>query len=95
MSSEKIELRIGNKLNTNLLEMDHTTIQPRAELVFIQTDTHAVECFLQCTPLVAPTTDRVPAAQRMAFQVYMLLAQIGKSGQLNSILNPSDDPEVK
>lgn len=89
----KFQLAINTSLNQNSTGIPHTDIVPRAEIIFVQTDTTMVECYLNCTPEITDKVKSVPQSQLMAFKIFMLLGQLAKSGQLMELIDATEQNE--
>lgn len=89
-NQQKVQLVFNPNMNVPTTGIPHNEIVPRAEIVFVQTDTTQVECYLNCTPEITEQVKSVPRSQVMAFKVFMLLGQLINSGQLMEVLNMAD-----
>jgi len=89
MAEEKIKFAINPLPNTNTLGIpaeDVSKLEPRAEIVFIQSDTKMVECCLNCWPEIKETSDPLPKSHVIAVQIFQLLKALAVTGQLQEII---------
>ena len=90
-NNKKVQLIFNPNMNAPTTGVHHNEITPRAEIVFVQTDTAEIECYLNCTPQITKEVKEVPKSQHMAFLVFNLLGRLVESGELMQILNFGND----